>query len=671
MTTYKNFKTLEYDLSNLTKKFNDIVILSKDDKTSITFKNDIEGQIKYSRKGSDIVIKVYGLNLDNTINTKKILGTITYKKGSVVGDDGKISFISDNNNTSKNLLDEYFAPTKNGRNYYGTWMNEAVYSSSSNETFKLGGGNNIIYFPTYFGNDTVKLSKDERLVLNFISDKYTTQREGNDVIISANNQHILIPLGVGYGKEVWEITQENSEYKITISKYSWDYSEGTYVNNSITDTKNWTSEEFKKFQSDNNISLNIGENTLYTRWPVLPNPDITYSNTDFCKGHGNLSGIVRIKDYFKLAQDNVFIGENSLKEILQADESIYTINKSEKTKRQIIKDTFLNETIKGGKGSDIIYTLSGNDNISANTGNDKIIFSQGKKILNFIQGDGKDTLVNYDKADKITLKFNSDKTYFTKSGNDLVINCEYNNELNKITDKIVLQNYFKKINKTNNIFINDEINNLTEKLQTGEYKIQFSSNSTTIKGTSLSDEITVGAKTRKILAGDGNNTINYSENSKKSVSAISGNGNDTFNINNIKILHTISDTGGNDNLNIKADSENDYSIIFDVLSDKANAKANKNSDFTTLSIINNNDNKAFVKIKNYFTKDNDNYIMGNCAIEKINNIEYNNSYFDTIREQVANWLANTDYNTAYEALSKGDETTVKNLIAQYTYNKNN
>ena len=290
--------------------------------------------------------------------------------------------------------------------------------------------------------------------------------------------------------------------------------------------------------------------------------------------------------------------------------------------------------------------------------------------------------------------------WYTKSGNNLILNCSYINEkLEEKTVKTTIKDYFKNKNY-NNTNINVDIkysgynhiqHNITDGLSSPMQYIKFDyyddKKNKSVTGTALRDYITAGKNTTKITAYEGDNIIKFHENGKK-ISATAGVGDDTYRVYNPKVSHDISDLGGNDVLDLRNMNANDTILIFDVLAN--GATANKKNDLETLHIISmdnygTNDPASYiakkgasgllnsVNIKNFFTKEGG---MGSGCMETVLFVN-SSGYYDfssnstnwadinNIRSDVASWLAENNYQSSMAVLGSKNSEDINALLQMY------
>lgn len=418
--------------------------------------------VYYEKSGNNLVInRVYDGNSEQTIINNYFKNYA--KDNQIIVSNGEDVLASDLTNEFLSG-DKYIRLKKNSLKVIGTALSDEAYSSGRNETFILGTGNDVIRFcspdgfsvrPYEFGNDVVKLTKDSHVTLDIegIGDRYSYERNGNDAIIKVKNWVQLD--GRGNGMEEWYVTRSGSDYKIVKTEY--DFNGSGYEPSGVETEVIMTKDEFKSFQKENGVDLKFGKNTLYTSWPVVPDPVKRYSMTDSAN-YGWTLGTITLKDYFKLSADNVYIGEKSLMEYFS--ESTFVINKSGAKTGQKIVGSFMNEELTGSKKADTITSGGGDDRITGGRGNDKILLGEGNKTVNINKGDGKDTLLISSDNTSTNIVFDScvDRISFTKSGSNLVINREYDDK----TEYTVIKDYYKnniendiKISVGDNVWFNE------------------------------------------------------------------------------------------------------------------------------------------------------------------------------------------------------------------------
>ena len=334
--------------------------------------------------------------------------------------------------------------------------------------------------------------------------------------------------------------------------------------------------------------------------------------------NNQISGQVTLKNYMKLAEDNVNIGTDSLKAILQggADAQI-ALDYSSAKKGQTIKGTFLSENITGSKFADKIYAVGGTDTITAGKGNDTITLGTGIKTVNIAGGDGYDTIKGLSNATSLALNISGavGSNNFVKSGNNLVIEhdiysykdgkeVKYSTSASRSVDNTAVESGYYKVNEDNSILYSkteqtgytkidtdhklysygsgknityytsathSENNTLvTEKTTVADYFIGNNADKVStvalnslnisgkgkIAGTKYNDVITGSAKADKITTGDGADVIT------------AGKGNDTITIDGAgaKTLN-FDRTSGKDTVVVSAADFTSANLVFDGTAD--------------------------------------------------------------------------------------------------------
>ncbi len=202
------------------------------------------------------------------------------------------------------------------------------------------------------------------------------------------------------------------------------------------------------------------------------------------------------------------------------------IDKSKAKKGQTIKGSFYNETIRGSKKADKIYTGTGDDNIDAYKGKDKIyINGGGRKEITFGLDKGNDTLkfTGDGKEAKTILNFSSlSYNGFRKIGKNLFID-NYSKDTYKRLATQTISDYFD---------LND---GLSSSLEDYIYIYEFDSEhekllSDRLNGTDID---VYGDKKRNVIGSNyGADSINngdYLHGSKKADKIYTGRGNDIIN----------------------------------------------------------------------------------------------------------------------------------------------
>ncbi|MCR5265418.1 MAG: hypothetical protein K6E29_02355 [Cyanobacteria bacterium RUI128] len=341
--------------------------------------------------------------------------------------------------------------------------------------------------------------------------------------------------------------------------------------------------------------------------------------------------------------------------------------------------TNFSENFHGTTASDKIYTGGGTDSVDAGKGNDKIyITGKGDKTITINKGDGNDIIYTAQKADSINLEFDTDKLYYSKSGNNLVITRAYND---KSVEGTAIAGFFKK--KMTNVYTSDDVDakDIMSQINDGDIRLTLTGEGKKITGSAYSDEIYAGAKTKTVNGKGGNNILVTDANNKYAMSLSAGNGDDIYYIQNLDKKITISDGGGTSDRIIITDT--DYSLdkmflFYDIKLDKKKDYVTE----TSLHVLANDKNTAeaiksrkgkiddSIVIKNALTKDGDG---GKGWIEGIAFYDGNNaSFFEadwaTLEQSVAGWLTENNYKSAMTAFKNASADKVAELIQIYVNN---
>lgn len=653
------------------------------------------------------------------VNKAKVLGTVTCKNG----ESSVYDLYADSADFDGNLFTtHWYAPQKSGKKYTGTWLQEDATSTSANETFNLGVNRDDLYpddinydmeLAGGHGKDTVVLAKGSRV--NIVLE--------NDVDIvrtfSKNKNNVTLTMGKtpdynssGYTKHEIVVIKSGGKYWAVDKNYEWSKETEQFELTSTSNEYELTSEVRKSLEhSIPGLKLVVGINTYFqdSEYHFYTNAEEPLAKVTF-------------NNYLKLAEDGVTVGETSLKELLESAQGVGILGDSEATKKQKLTGTFLNETFNGGKGKDTISTGTGTDTVNTGGGNDTITLAGGNKILNFASGDGNDTVKGVENADKVTISLgeNVRSSWFTKSGNDLVINRLYGGyqlggNADEVPETVTISNYFKKENyDKSKIELSYKIEGNLQKIEdlTAAFKeyegevILFDNAQTkakSITGSDLSDYIIAGRKTTKINAGEGNNEIIFAPDGKSSVTAKAGSGDDCYTVSNMGVSHDIYDAGGNDYLHLDSGefvadyygleptewqaqyTPDDFVFIFDVLAE--GQTATKKNDLTSLHVVYSQNYESYnttmaerltkygakgllntVNIHDYFKSDG---TIGTGTIETIilngeSEYYYSFSDFDKVRTDVVDWLAeHNQYSSAMDVIQSKNADDITSLLNVY------
>ena len=648
------------------------------------------------------------------VDKGSVLGTVTYKNGNLTPDGAQVSITGDiNTNDIENILTHVYAPVKSKNTYKGSWLNEEVSSSSKNETFTLGTGENTINFDMKEkqGKDTVNLVKDGKFVLNFNNADDVTStyaRSGNNIVIKESTAPDFA--GDQYSKCVLVITKSGSKYDVVSTLYSWNDETGEYDIPSEPSSWSWSAAEFKEVQESykkyEGINLVVGTNSWYQD-----------SDYNIYTATGENIGQITLKNYLKNAQDNVFIGGNSLKEILEDTVGVGIFGNKDATKKQKLNGTFLNEKIYGGNKNDTIKTGSGNDIVYVSSGKDTIsIDGDGAKIINYVGDDFKlgNTEISFKKGlnygltegrtsldiSKIYNKSGLD-TYLVKSGNNLIIESDfekmfenrYEGGKNNLSgSKVAIKDFFKNEDITKNtIFAYDDettetIDDIeTTLLQVGNLKkankLSDTKYNDMLLGGKKADKFTVSNGNTQIIADAGNDTINVTKDAKNMLNVIRvvGDGNDVLNIDKDAQVSAIVDGMasrhyGTNAAQISFEKTGD-NLIFKTQYAAGETFGLKKAVTDSLTVSNYFGNGYNLDVDFVYGFDGEEYLMGNVGeiLSAKNMLLQINSTYD--KKTKINNFVGTNLNDEYAYSGKGkaemlDESLTSNDKYNLTINKN-
>ena len=380
---------------------------------------------------------------------------------------------------------------------------------------KINTGEEVYRIQFNFGVHNINVQKNKKITFNFVHNDFREvfSRSGDDLIIGSDCYlAIAHPLGTGYGKEVWVVSKNNdSTYSITVRKYDWLGQDTGYSNTpKTTETLTMTSDEFNEFKATHNITLKNGSNVLYTTWAVLPQKVVHYHMEDKAF-YSPSNGKIILKNYFKYGKDTIYIGDRLLSDILKENPQFEALLTANRKNPRLVYDTFFDETLTGSDFADTIYSNLGNDTIDSGKGNDRIFLGEGNKTVLLNEGNGKDTVFNFEKADSVNFVSDTDNVYFTKSGNDLILNRKYFDK----TETTVIKNYFINMKKDNDIIVSSNtgelVSDFTQALKDGDIYLT-ATGSTVIRGTEYNDIAYSSGKNEWFYLGKGNNIINFQTN---------------------------------------------------------------------------------------------------------------------------------------------------------------
>lgn len=649
------------DLNN-NKKFGSKKINMKGRTTDeqLVFTNGLNGQVEYVKSGGNVVVKVYAQDQYTITRTsvyhssEKVTGGknkgkyekyITVRKGIIKNGEveyiemsTKLSYVSKKGNDVESNTYQIF---KNGKLISKTnaQPDTSEYTNTVNKNKLLG---------TYTVTNAGKQA-DSAVDVLLTSADYT-------------NKMLL--------HTIWEIfpdkkgmvkgTNLNENVKSTANNEVFDMKGG--VDTITFDNNNSIGKDIVKVSPNSYTNLSFYKNVTYSK----SGNDIIISSGD--------KGQVTLKNYFNYPDATIKVGMTDLRNILNGINEFKNITATDMNKSQTEKGTLLNETFTGSNKADKIYTGAGNDTINPNGGNDKIyINGSGNKSINLSNTDGNNTVYDSYKADQLSLNFtDSDAIFYIKNGNNLIVQG-YTGDFNNPTPttNITLNNWFKKSCKLA-VAVKSSSNTTDFKtdLDSGKRKL-YVTPAKVMTGSNYGDNIYAGMYTKKIDAKGGNNFIevlNVDINATVDIKA--GNGNDTYQLDQTRETHIISDAGGIDKL-VLTDSKAGYKMFFNVTkSGKADTTMHlfSTNNWSVSNIVKNKKIKDTATIKNYLTSDKQ---QGKGYIEsiKINGSgETLTLDLNTVASQVASWLTSDgrNYGSALDVIKSGKETDINALLQMYS-----
>lgn len=435
--------------------------------------------------------KVTGTIYDDEINVDGY--TITDKSGKEIEDTNKkLKGLTIN---AKNGTD-YITATKYKDKIYGNDGNDIIYSSLGNDTITGGNGENTIIYSGNFDNDTIILTKNEKLTIDLqsygLSDKseLSYKISGNNLVITVKN----------YGTITLKNFAKSNTTKLT-DGVKIQLSADMFINLNIDEYLIYKSKDFSskgKF-TGSRFSETIDATGL--------EKNITISAKG---GYNIITGTDGYTDKITGGNDGneITTGYGNKTITTGSGADIITINGEGTHKisagsgKNTISLTGGRNTVKTGKDDDEIY-LSGVtvSTIYAGKGHNKIYVDNSSEFGAVIIKDQKVSAINdIIFSDKFTNNY-----YLYKNGNDLVIK----NDVNLST--LTINKYYKT--KATYNFIADN-QTLTYDELISESKGFLLKGKRTITGTDNNDYIIANDYTGKkssndtIYSGKGNDTIN-------------------------------------------------------------------------------------------------------------------------------------------------------------------
>lgn len=363
----------------------------------------------------------------------------------------------------------------------GTRFNDVFTGSKLNDTITGGLGNNLyeIDTTTDFGNDTVILTKNEAMTLDFDAYniknlKYELVNGGKDIKISSNVnagaletfeiRATLHPVWISTSdgniieegdpedgayeayEVVFKVVEENGEYKWMSGNILKDVAPDAdpitfelplapldleFANYDSMFHENYPGYEYTAgdIDLDNYVCITVDAIKAYK----IVNGEETDISNDISQQL--IDGDYDIRSYYSLSSLRDFVGTVTLKDFGQKDLGA-TVNIGNKDLTQYLMNegiiqasgkgriaaTRFNDNIIGSASADTIYSYAGKDTINAGQGNDRIYLGAGDKTLSFKSGDGNDIIYSANLAGSVKLNISGyDKIEYLKKGDALVI----------------------------------------------------------------------------------------------------------------------------------------------------------------------------------------------------------------------------------------------------------
>lgn len=456
---YEIANRVNYDVSDNKTIGNDTIVVDKDSLNEIIFSGDIENQIVSSvdSKGN-ILFTVYGTKVEDeqkVVDKTKTLGTVTVqglaKKDLFSdGDDYGITVKThDIDNEDLRNLTYVSVVSDNVRKFSGTYINDSVVAAegtTKNLTVNLGEGKNVVDLSNSSGSNTINSNGDRNIVTGGSgSDTYTLgngynyisidvdKAFGNDVVKLTKDEKLTFILDKMTYSSQFEYVRSENDIKINIygvndSGVDYDDVKGTIT---IKDA-------YKK-----DI---IGENGYISVIGYSAEKEVVISPFDIrSEGQYTELFLPSQKSYTgSYLNDKVIATYASKGVTIDAKDGENTITGSSK-----------NDKITAGMDDDSVTATSGGDTYTLGAGKNTVTYDMAKQA-----GTYEDTY-KLTAGEKLVFLF--DNLYdpaqleYVKNGNDVVINAYNDADTPSVVAKITLKDYAKH-NKDVSVYINGETN---------------------------------------------------------------------------------------------------------------------------------------------------------------------------------------------------------------------
>lgn len=625
--------TIEYD--NIKFVDGDRINLTKGEQLILDFSTLEDASFEYRINGKDLEITVTARTYDEfgepeelhtgtlkLINfaTKDITNNSNLKKG--IEDSSCVKIRTSEDLDGFDLRTILLSQIDIIKNYNGTWLNEDINAEDfvardryGNEiennikglTIKGNGGDDTITGSKY--NDTITGGADENTIVYKLG-------SGQDTIILTKGETLFLNIinnvdhVIESEKLIFTPAKNKNDLEITIDGDP---------DSKIT-IKNYYGKETGATVYINGVDLAYYENSIFQV------DDSYFVNTSKYNGCA--------------LADNVNASS--------VDKGI-TVNVNGGDDKVVGSDN--NDTINGGNGNDLIYGGAGSDKLYGGNGDDKIHTSF--KFYEHI-----DDVASLDQSYDLVKAGNGDDTIYVGSNKaDVYGEAGQDTYYVKALDANIIDSAgsdFYYIDRAYDLDIVD--NNGSD-----EYNISGVYNFDGLEAAEIEITDKNGDDIYRINLGD---YVDIEINEAK--------GSDTYEVSDLaNVFVEITDKNGNDNIVLTQDSKDDVTLLFDVKVDRygrAITPVNKELVILDNSEINNflhspEGSYTGIVVENYFGSN-------ASKVETITDMSAN--YLDTasieaIRENVANWLADSGYSSSMEALNslnQGDPR-IDELLAIY------
>ena len=253
--------------------------------------------------------------------------------------------------------------------------NDSIRNVADSAKIDAGAGNDYIYNYNYgFGSASIKAGAGNDSIYNYGGSNVTIDASAGNDYISLNSSNNLIQYANGDGNDIIYGIKSNDTVKITGAKYSTEKSGSDLIVG--VDSGNITVVGGASINFKIDGTLKGGEDTTPAGWKFTS----TLATATLAKA------------------DDLDLNDTNIK----------NVNASKTTNGIEIIGNDLNNSIKGGKGADLISGGSGNDTVSLGAGADTYIYSGGNDLIQ-------------DYATVDAIKFETEIENASLSGSNLII----------------------------------------------------------------------------------------------------------------------------------------------------------------------------------------------------------------------------------------------------------